>query len=242
MLKPILPDYDIPQWRALPFPDRLAAVCRSWAIQGYGTPLGIYLLYGLKIAAYIGGWLAACTLSPDRDLANIATWWAGPEAFYKAIVWTALFEGLGLGCGSGPLTGRYLPPIGGPLYFLRPGTTKLPLFPSDRIWGLGHKRTVLDVLLYAADALAALGRALLAETIGASHLLPRPRADPRHGAARQDAVPRLPIRALPLGDGHRPRRGGRPRGQRVDRREQGAVDRDSGGGRRRASSTRTSRR
>ena len=29
-----------------------------------------------------------------------------------------LFEVLGLGCGSGPLTGRYLPPVGGFLSFI----------------------------------------------------------------------------------------------------------------------------
>ena len=46
-----------------------------------------------------------------------------------------LFEILGLGCGSGPLTGRYVPPIGGFLYFLRPGTTKLPVFPGAPIIG-----------------------------------------------------------------------------------------------------------
>jgi hypothetical protein len=59
-----------------------------------------------------------------------------------------LFEIAGLGCGSGPLTGRYVPPVGGFLYFLRPGTTKLSLFGAFR-------RTWLDVLLYAMT-LAAL--------------------------------------------------------------------------------------
>src|SRR5256885_226681 len=56
---------------------------------------------------------------------------------------------LGLGCGSGPLTGRYLPPIGGALYFLRPGTTKLPLFENVPLIG-GSRRTWIDVFLYAA--------------------------------------------------------------------------------------------
>ena len=43
--------------------------------------------------------------------------------------------GLGLGCGSGPLTGRYNPPFGGALYFCRPGTIKMPLFPGIPIFG-----------------------------------------------------------------------------------------------------------
>jgi hypothetical protein len=81
-----------------------------------------------------------------------------------------LFEGLGLGCGSGPLTGRYYPPLGGFLYWLRPGTTKLPVFPSLPLLG-GARRTLLDVLLYAALC-AAVVRALIAPTIDRELLVP----------------------------------------------------------------------
>lgn len=166
LLRPTLPTYDLAEWRRLPFPERAKRVCQAWAAQGYGTPLAIYALYAAKIAAWLAVWVAACTLSPARDLANWGEWWASYDAFAKLVVWTALFEGLGLGCGSGPLTGRYLPPLGGALYFLRPGTTKLPLLP-----GLGVRRTWLDVGLYAL-AVALLGRALLAEHVTAGHLVP----------------------------------------------------------------------
>jgi hypothetical protein len=167
LLKPILPAYDIADWKRRPFPERLRMVCQAWAEQGYGSPASIYLLYLVKIAGYIGVWVAANAVMPGRDLANIETWWASPEAFGKAIVWTMLFEGLGLGCGSGPLTGRYVPPIGGALYFLRPGTTKLPLLPGL----LGHRRTLLDVLLYAL-VIGLLVRALLAPALTLPLLLP----------------------------------------------------------------------
>src|SRR6185369_225356 len=83
-------------------------------------------------------------------LAEIGSWGLEREAFVKAILWSMLFESLGLGCGSGPLTGRYVPPIGGALYFLRPGTTKLPVFEGAPIIG-GWRRTWLDVSLYAAN-------------------------------------------------------------------------------------------
>jgi hypothetical protein len=167
LLKPILPAYEIADWKRRPFPERLRMVCQAWAEQGYGSPASIYLLYLAKIAGYVGVWVAVNAIMPGRDLANIETWWATPEAFGKAIVWTMLFEGLGLGCGSGPLTGRYVPPIGGALYFLRPGTTKLPLFPKL----LGHKRTLVDVLLYAV-VIGLLVRALLAPALTLAHLLP----------------------------------------------------------------------
>lgn len=81
-----------------------------------------------------------------------------------------LFEGLGLGCGSGPLTGRYYPPVGGFLYFLRPRTTKLPLFPGLPVIG-GVQRTWLDVALYLALVIALL-RALIAPAIDVALLVP----------------------------------------------------------------------
>jgi hypothetical protein len=81
-----------------------------------------------------------------------------------------LFEGLGLGCGSGPLTGRYFPPLGGLLYFLRPGTTKRAFFEGLPIIG-GHCRTWLDVALYLANQVV-LVRALIAPSIEPQHLIP----------------------------------------------------------------------
>ncbi len=148
-VRPVPPPYDPLKWVELPFAERSQLVCRAWAMQGYGTPLAIYFVYLLKIAAYVGGWLFFCTLSPSLgSAAEVASWWLHPIAFQKAIVWSLLFEILGLGCGSGPLTGRYLPPIGGALYFLRPGTTKLPVFPRAALIG-GFRRSALDVLLYA---------------------------------------------------------------------------------------------
>ena len=144
MLQPDLPDYEISTWRALPFSERLRMTCRSWAIQGYGTPLLIFVVYALKIAAYIGGWWLCCAMSDGVDFWNPGESWAEPQVFVKAILWTLLFEGLGLGCGSGPLTARYAPPVGGFLYFLRPGTVKLPFCKDWPLIG-GDQRTIFDV-------------------------------------------------------------------------------------------------
>lgn len=164
-VRPRVPEYDIAEWRRQPFPDRVRAVCRAWALQGYGSPIAVYLAYVSKIAAYIAAWVGFCVVGPERSIANLPTWWASDVAFHKAVLWTMLFEGLGFGCGSGPLTGRYLPPMGGALYFLRPGTTKLPP------WFGGHRRTLLDVALYAITV-AALVRALVAPVVGLEHVLP----------------------------------------------------------------------
>ncbi|MCA9683926.1 MAG: DUF3556 domain-containing protein, partial [Myxococcales bacterium] len=150
LLDPALPDYDPLDWARRPFSERARMVCDSWVLQGYGAPLPVYLAYSFKALLYIGGWLLACRFTPGLgELGTLSAWWLEPTAFHKAIVWSMLFEILGLGCGSGPLTGRYLPPVGGFLYFLRPGTTKLALFPGVPVIG-GHRRGWLDVVLYAA--------------------------------------------------------------------------------------------
>lgn len=169
MFTPRLPPYDLRAWRTLPFPRRLELVCQAWAEQGYGSPKGVYALYALKIALYVAGWAWFCTFSRDGRLADLGSWWASDTAFAKAVGWTLLFEGLGLGCGSGPLTGRYLPPVGGALYFLLPGTTKLPLVDLPRLGG--NRRTALDVALYALT-LVALVRLLVAPAVTAWEIVP----------------------------------------------------------------------
>jgi hypothetical protein len=164
VLDPTLPPYDPLEWEQRPFPERARMVCQSWAMQGYGSPAAIYVAYLLKIVLlYVGGWLLWCRFTPGLgELRNIAQWWLEPVAFQKAIVWSMAYEVLGLGCGSGPLTGRYVPPIGGFLHFLRPGTTKLPLWPKLPLLG-GHRRTIVDVLLYAG-LLGTLGWTLSSAT------------------------------------------------------------------------------
>lgn len=144
MLKPAPPPYDLSQWRALPYPERMRLVCQAWAIQGYGAPVAIYFVYLLKIGGYVGGWYFFASRGVTTE-----QWWLTAVALEKAVLWSIAFEGLGLGCGSGPLTGRYVPPVGGFLYFLRPGTTKLPLFERLPLFG-GTRRTLFDVALYVA--------------------------------------------------------------------------------------------
>jgi hypothetical protein len=171
-LKPIPPPYDPLVWAKKPFPAKARMVCTSWAMQGYGTPLAVYLVYLLKLAFYVYGWAFFCSFTPGMGgVATIASWWLTPIAFQKAILWSMLFEMVGLGCGSGPLTARYAPPIGGALYFLRPGTTKLPVALLAGLPFVGtSRRTWLDVFLYAAVC-GALVLALVAPVPGRNALL-----------------------------------------------------------------------
>jgi hypothetical protein len=171
LLQPTPPPYDPIAWAGRPFAERARMVCEAWALQGYGSPLAAYALHIVKIAFYIGGWLFWCRFTPGLGgIGTIGSWWLAPGAFQKAILWSMLFEGLGLGCGFGPLTARYAPPVGGFLYFARPGTTKLPLMPSLPLLG-GTRRTWLDAALYLA-LVGSLVRALLAPTVDAAVLVP----------------------------------------------------------------------
>ena len=171
LFQPTLPPYDFADWRARPFPERLKMVCQSWALQGYGTPVAIYAVYILKIAFYIWAWSFFCSFTPGLGkVAEVGDWMFTPIAFQKAVLWSMAFEVLGLGCGSGPLTGRYVPPIGGVIHFLWPGTIKMPLIEGLPVLG-GQRRTWLDVALYAAY-LVFLFRALVAPELTLAHLLP----------------------------------------------------------------------
>lgn len=143
----------------------------AWATQGYGAPVSVYLFYILKIGLYIGGWLFFCGFSTNLgEVGQLSEWWFWPETIVKAILWSILFEGVGLGSGSGPLTARYLPPFAGILHFVRPGTIKQPLIPNLPLIG-GDTRNLFDVGVYLVY-LGMLIRALIAPEVTPEVLLP----------------------------------------------------------------------
>ena len=151
LIKPSVPDVDPETWRATPWASRIQVCSRHWAEEGFGTPSGVYLIYLLKVAAYVAGAAAVIALTPGLgELGRIADWWTQPIVYQKLVVFSLLFEILGLGCGSGPLTARFWPPIGGILYWLRPNTIRLPPWPAKVPFTRGDTRTLIDIALYAA--------------------------------------------------------------------------------------------
>lgn len=150
-IKPSVPDVDPEAWRTTPWATRIQVCSRHWAEHGFGTPSAVYLLYLLKITGYAVCAAAVVALTPGLGaLGDIAEWWTQPIVYQKLVVFSLLFEILGLGCGSGPLTARFWPPIGGVLYWLRPNTIRLPPWPGKVPFTRGDTRTVIDVALYAA--------------------------------------------------------------------------------------------
>jgi hypothetical protein len=149
-IKPVLPDTDPDTWRTLPWATRLQIVTRHWVEYGFGTPFVAYVFYLTKIAVYIAAPAAIISLTPGLGgLGHIGQWWTQPIVYQKAVIFSLLFEVLGLGCGSGPLTGRFTPLVGGFLYWLRPKTIRLPPWPGKVPFTRGDTRTLVDVALYA---------------------------------------------------------------------------------------------
>ena len=166
LLSPTLPAIDLAEWRRLPHLDRIKLQVQHWGEYGFGTPAGAYLFYVVKMAAYfliplaiiiattpgVGGW------------GQIGDWWTEPLVYQKFVMFTVLYEVLGFGCGSGPLTMRFFPPVGGFTYWLRPGTIRLAPWPTKVPFTGGDTRTVADVALYAA-VLVTLGWSLVSDGV-----------------------------------------------------------------------------
>src|ERR1700743_2815637 len=153
-LKQETPQLDFQEWSKGTRAEKIIPMARHWAEVGFGTPVVLHLFYVVKIGLYIlAAWLIALTTSGLGGLAgftNVAHWYAEPIVFEKIVLYTMLFEVIGLGCGFGPLNNRFFPPMGSILYWLRPGTLRLPPWPDRVPLTKGDKRTPFDALLYGA--------------------------------------------------------------------------------------------
>ncbi len=150
-IAPSAPPVDIEEWKRKPLLERIKPLAQDWAINGVGVPTAVYLLYIVKLVIFVvaGALVISASTSGLGGLGDLGSWWTQPIVFQKVVVWTMLWEFVGLGAGSMPLTFRFMPPIGGILYWLRPGTIRLPPFPERVPLTRGSRRTLLDVALYA---------------------------------------------------------------------------------------------
>jgi hypothetical protein len=150
-LKQDVPVVDYESWSKGTRAEKMIPMARHWAEVGFGTPVVLHLFYVVKILLYIlGGWLVALATKGIDGFTNVASWYAEPIAFEKVVLYTMLFEVIGLGCGFGPLNNRFFPPMGSILYWLRPNTIRLPPWPNRVPLTKGTARTPVDALLYAA--------------------------------------------------------------------------------------------
>ena len=150
-LKQDAPVVDYEEWSKGTRAEKIVPMARHWAEVGFGTPVVLHLFYVVKILLYIlGGWLFALATKGIDGFTNVASWYAEPIVFEKVVLYTMLFEVVGLGCGFGPLNNRFFPPMGSILYWLRPTTIRLPPWPNRIPLTKGTARAPFDVALYAA--------------------------------------------------------------------------------------------
>jgi hypothetical protein len=150
-LKQDAPVVDYEQWSKGTRAEKIVPMARHWAEVGFGTPGVLHLFYVVKILLYIlGGWLFALATKGIDGFTNVGSWYAEPIVFEKVVLYTMLFEVVGLGCGFGPLNNRFFPPMGSILYWLRPKTIRLPPWPNRVPLTKGATRTPVDAALYGA--------------------------------------------------------------------------------------------
>jgi len=165
-LKADSPAIEYQSWRSGSRSERLKPLVRHIAERGMGNPDVLYVVYAVKIGLFVlGGMCFALATNGIDGWANVTSWWSEPIVFQKVVLWALLFEVLGLGCGFGPLTGKFKPPMGSVLYWLRAGTLRLPPWPRRIPFTAGDRRTVFEVLLYAGLLVATL-YALLSDATG----------------------------------------------------------------------------
>ncbi|MGW0161874.1 DUF3556 domain-containing protein [Mycobacterium sp. NPDC003323] len=146
-----VPPLDFEVWRKGTRAERIKPMARHWAETGFGAPVALHLFYVVKIVLYVlVGWLIVLSTKGIDGFSNVASWYAEPIVFQKIVLYTMLFEVVGFGCGFGPLNNRFFPPMGSILYWLRPGTIRLPPWPNRLPLTRGSARTSFEVLLYAA--------------------------------------------------------------------------------------------
>jgi hypothetical protein len=171
-LKQDAPQVDFATWVQGTRAEKIRPMAEHWAQVGFGTPVVLHLFYVAKIAAYVlVAWLIVLSTEGIDGFTQVADWYDEPIVYQKVVLFTMLFEVVGLGCGFGPLNNRFIPPMGSILYWLRPGTIRLPPWPGRVPLTKGDTRTPFDALLYAA-LLVALVVALFSDGTGAVGVLP----------------------------------------------------------------------
>ncbi|PYE19224.1 transmembrane protein DUF3556 [Williamsia limnetica] len=150
-LKPDLPVVDLAEWNKGTRAEKIRPMAKHWAEIGFGTPVVLHLFYVLKIILYVlVGWLIVLSTAGIDGFTNVGSWWTEPIVFQKIVLYTMLFEVIGLGCGFGPLNNRFFPPLGSILYWLRVKTIRQPPWPTRVPLTSGDTRRTVDVALYAA--------------------------------------------------------------------------------------------
>ena len=77
LLDPAPPPFEYEEWRRLPHLERIKPLAQDWALNGFGTPPAVYLLYIVKLVVYAGGGLLliSATTAGLGGLGDLGSWW-----------------------------------------------------------------------------------------------------------------------------------------------------------------------
>ena len=143
-----MPPVDPAEFESMPFMDRMRMLATHWVDYGFGGPKTNHMLYVYKLLFYaIGGVLVVGLTTPGLGF-DLGSWWGEPIVYQKLMVWTVIFEILGLASSSGPLAFKFKPFIGGFLYWSRRNTLRVPPWPGKVPFTRGDHRTTFDTGLY----------------------------------------------------------------------------------------------
>ncbi|WP_025777536.1 DUF3556 domain-containing protein [Brevibacterium sp. VCM10] len=148
---PVPPPVDMETFQSQSLSDRVRAVVLHWVDFGFGSPLLFHCIYIAKLAVlYIGLGVTLATLTSGLGAPwHVMQWWNEPIVYQKLVLWTLLLETIGVAGSWGPLAGKFKPMTGGYLFWLRPGTIRMPPWPGKLPGTNGFNRTIVDVVLYA---------------------------------------------------------------------------------------------
>jgi len=146
----------------LPFLERIRILSQHWAVDGFGTPRMLHVVYILKMfGLYFGAGIGiAAATSAHVEFMDPSTWFDNIITYQKLCVWLMFIEVLGFGGTFGPLCGHFVPMLGNVRFWLRPGTIRMAPWGNRVPFTGGDERTMVDVLLLLA-VFASLGYALI---------------------------------------------------------------------------------
>ncbi|WP_072813959.1 DUF3556 domain-containing protein [Rhodococcus zopfii] len=139
----------------MPTFERIRYLATHWVDYGFGTAKKTHVGYTVKVLIYaiLGITIATVTTGAGAPW-GVADWWSEPIVYQKMVIFTVLWEMLGLGASSGPMAFRFSPRVGGHRYWLRSGTLRNPPWPGKVPFTKGGVRTEYDVALYASVILS----------------------------------------------------------------------------------------
>ncbi len=133
-----------------PLLERVRALALHWVDYGFGSPKMIPTTYVVKLLVlYLGVGLTLITLTSGVGMPwQVDRWWNELIVYEKLVFWTMLLETIGVAGSWGPIAGKFKPMTGGALFWARPGTIRMPPWPSKVPLTAGDSRTPLDAALY----------------------------------------------------------------------------------------------